>query len=62
MDKEKLEAMLTAIGAMSELIWVMYLRFRDQGFSESQAMYLVGKATQSMLTKGETTDEEYPDI
>ena len=53
---EEIEEMLTAIGALSEMCWVMFDTLVNRGFKEDQALKLTGVFMQTFVSRGSSNE------
>lgn len=49
--EEEIEKLLNNIGAVAELLRVMYTALIDQGFDAAQAMYLTGEFLKATIER-----------
>lgn len=56
MDNENVRAVINATGALAEMLSLFRKNLKENGFSDSECMYLCGSMLKALIFNGKATD------
>ena len=56
MDNNQIAELLTALGGIAEMLGVLKLELKKNGFSDRETLYLCGKYVESLFNQGRKDD------